>query len=184
MNRRFWSIVIGGILLIAAAWTIQAWRYSNPSLEWIEIDGGSYSTSIPSHWKPDIIRTSSGTAMMLSRATPGQRDRHALTINDLGVMNGPVMEEIERLRSREIEPTSMKRIHLANGIEAVTWSASRPLTVEIGEYYQTYVLLGTNRRLYSSTYSLSSFKRNWRSENLTRRILGSMKFKDAAPAKK
>lgn len=167
-------------MLAALAWTIQAWRYANPSYAWSEIDGGSYSALTPFQWKAEVIRTSSGTAVIFNRTNPGP----ALTITDIGATTGTLVEEVKQLRKREIEPSSVKRVRLANGIEAATWSASRPLTVEFGESYRKYVFLGTNGRLYSSTYFLSSFKKDWLSDNLTRRILGSMKFKDVPAPKK
>lgn len=56
--------------------------------------------------------------------------------------------------------------------------------VEFGSQYRVYAFKAPNGHIYSATHDVpQGWKYEWRYNRLFRRILGSMKFKDApAPA--
>jgi hypothetical protein len=187
VSRKYGAIASIIVIGLGTASLLRGWKYANPSYSWAEFDGGSYTASYPSHWKKDVIPQNTETTVIL-RAAPIQPSEHVgrqgLTIYDLGVRAGTLDEVTAELLKKEIEPSRTQRIRLANGVEAMTWTSSQPLSAEVGAYYRAYAFLGPTKRLYSTTHYLFDWKRDWRSDNLTRRILGSMKFKDPAPAKK
>lgn len=181
--------VVGLCTALAGYEFIAGWNYVNQSVEWKLVSADSFTAECPAHWHttehanhPRLDRRH--MAFDSRPQHPGDDSyERSLGIYDELTSTQDVDSLISEKRGRSKHSGPVRDVPLSNGIVAKSWTDVMP-TVEIGIPFRTFVFKAPNGHIYTATHDIpQGWKHAWRYDRLFRRILGSMKFKDApAPA--
>jgi hypothetical protein len=159
---------------------IDGWRVAHTSVEWVQQESESFTVMCPSKWTVTPSESKKGDWT----STVGPKPRHAfdLTIED-ATRFGKSPTEIMN-SEKERDEGSGRKIVLANGVECMTWTHVLP-HAHFGIPVRNYAFAAPDGRIYHASHWIPpNWKAAWFYDRVYRKLLGSMKFKDPAPAKK
>lgn len=179
MKRTFFFLFV--LLLAWGAYeSIDGWRTAHPSIEWVPGESETFSVMIPSRWKVRPSDSSSGD----SSTSVGDRSAWDLQIEDQTPLARSLDDIVGEIRGGQKDASAEERVVLENGVEARTWTDYFSM-VETAVKVRRYAFQAPNGRIYYAQHWVPpNWKGAWFYNRTYRRILGSMKFKDAAPPKK
>lgn len=180
-------VLIASLGMLCAA--IATYRSVSPTFTVRLVEMETYTAEVPTHWDDSSHETNprliSKTSLRIQTHPVLEDERPlewSLRIEDRGP-GVSVETETQKLRPSSASP--VEKFRFKNGITASTWDYVVPAAhLEIP--FKNYVFQASNGHLYHASHMISPrWKERWRYNNLFRRVLGSMKFKDApTPAKK
>lgn len=173
-------IIAAGVvgLVFAGSFGWMAWVDAHPRYDVRLVQLDAYAVELPAHW-PDPVKDDDVTAVRsapnLQEGSPEQF-RWTLSIFDEGTKAS--VDDVAASMRAGYEPTpSLEEVHLANGVQAKTWTVWVPRG-ELNQEHRGYVFKAPNGHVYSA---LQPMPPDWRTrrryDNVFRAVLGSMRFK-------
>lgn len=179
-----------GLLVLSSAlavgWSYRVWRVVHPWFPSQTVETSRYTADYPSHWDSvdakDPRLGEEEITFINHRAPapeldPWDRPRWRMTLRDEGRAFPTAEALADSLRKQEERPEPLEKVHLSNGVEALTW-VERAASVDIPFSIRWYVFQAPDCRLFRAGHDVPlEWKTRLRYERLFRSILSSVRFK-------